>query len=315
MTKRYDVAVVGEIFADHIFTGFPQWPQPGEEAYAANYVRDLGGGVAITACALARLGRKAAVVAVVGKGDAWSRNRLQNFGVATDGLIVSQTLDTAVTVSVSTSDDRSFFTWAGANVELPAALFRPEVRDILLASRHVHFALRIDRDPAAALLTVLREGRCTLSIDPGFHPEWSRSAENQQTFSECDYFFPNEKEGRIMADSDQPQQILKRLQHLGMHGTVLKLGRNGAATASGGSLLHAIPPEMQVVDTTGAGDAFDAGFIDSILDDASLEHALARGCALGALSTRSAGALAALPDRNELEELYKDVRIEASDVD
>ena len=315
MTKRYDITVVGEIFADHVFTGFPQWPQPGEEIYASDYVRELGGGVAITACTLARLGRKAAVVAVVGKGDTWSRSRLENFGVATDGLMSSETRDTAVTVSVSTREDRSFFTWAGANVELPAALARPEVRDILLASRHVHFAMRLDRAPASALFPILREGGCTLSIDPGFHPEWSRHPENQQTFSECDFFFPNEKEGQILADSDQPQQIIERLQQAGMRGTVLKLGRNGAAAISSGQLLHAIPPEMQVIDTTGAGDAFDAGFLDSILDDPSLARALRRGCACGALSTRAAGALAALPDKEELEELYEHVRIEVSNVE
>lgn len=315
MMKRLDVTVVGEIFADHIFTGFPQWPQPGEEVYASDYVRELGGGVAITACALARLGRKAAVVAVLGEGDTWSRRRLETFGVVTDGLMYSETRDTAVTVSVSTREDRSFFTWAGANVELPAALTRSEVREILLASRHVHFAMRLDRAPASALFPILREGGCTLSIDPGFHPEWSRRAENQQTFRECTYFFPNEKEGQLMSDSDQPEQILARLQQAGMHGTVLKMGRNGAIAGAAGQVLHASPPEMPVVDTTGAGDAFDAGFLDSILDDPSLLRALRRGCACGALSTRAAGALAALPDREEMEELYEHIQIEVSNAD
>lgn len=315
MTKRFDITVVGEIFTDHIFTGFPRWPQPGEEIYASDYVRELGGGVAITACALTRLGRKAAVVAVLGKGDTWSRKRLESFGVAAEGLMSSETLETAVTVSVSTHEDRSFFTWAGANIELAAVLARADIRDILLASRHVHFAMRLDRALASALFPILREEGCTLSIDPGFHPEWSRRAENQLTFSECEYFFPNEKEGQLMSGSDQPRQIIERLQQVGMHGTVLKLGRNGAAAISAGQLLHAFPPQMQVVDTTGAGDAFDAGFLDSILEGPSFERALRRGCACGALSTRAAGALAALPNREELEELYEHVRIEVSNAE
>lgn len=312
MTKRYDVTVIGEIFTDHIFTGFPQWPQPGEEVYSSGYARELGGGVAITACALSRLGRNVAAIAVIGKGDSFSRERLHTFGVFTEGITVSPSLETAVTVSVSTREDRSFFTWAGANVELPAALARPDVRKILLASRHVHFAMRLERPLASSLLPLLREARCTISIDPGFHPEWSLLPENQQTLRDCDYFFPNEKEGQILAASNQPQQIVDRLQASGIHGTILKLGRNGAITASHGQYVHAVPPEVQVVDTTGAGDAFDAGFLDSILDDPSIERAVRRACACGSLSTRAAGALAALPDKHELENFLQHIRIEVS---
>lgn len=62
---------------------------------------------------------------------------------------------------------------------------------------------------------------------------------------------------------------------------------------------------VEVVDTTGAGDAFDAGFIDALLDDASPEDCLRRACICGALSTRAAGALSALPLREELENIYE----------
>lgn len=55
--KQYDVAVVGEIYIDHILTGFAKWPQPGEEVFTNEYMLEVGGGAAITACALARLGR------------------------------------------------------------------------------------------------------------------------------------------------------------------------------------------------------------------------------------------------------------------
>jgi len=232
--------------------------------------------------------------------------------VITEGLIESPTIDTAVTVSVSTREDRSFFTWAGANSELSAALSRPDIRERLLASRHVHFAMPLDRAIAFVLLPLLRQGGCTSSIDPGFHPEWSLQPENQQTICDCDYFFPNEKEGQIIASTEQPQQIVSRLQASGMQGAILKLGRNGAIAASRGFYIQALPPEVQVADTTGAGDAFNAGFLDSILDDPSIERALRRACACGSLSTRAAGALAALPDKNELDDFSESIRIEVS---
>ena len=306
MTQRYDITVVGEIFNDHVFSGFAQWPRPGEEVFAQGYLREIGGGAAITSCALARLGRNVAVVGVIGGSDEWSRRRLQSFGVATDGLKPSP-LDTAVTVSISTREDRSFFTWAGANRELAEHLADSSVRRILLASRHVHFAMRLDRYLASPLLPLLRDAGCGTSIDPGFHADWYRLPEHQQTLSECDYFFPNEKEGELITGRTRPQEIMSNLHELRIRGAVLKLGRRGAAAAHHGKLLFALPPRMHAVDTTGAGDAFDAGFIDSILDDPATERALRRGCACGALSTRSAGGIAALPGREELEAMDEQV--------
>lgn len=307
--KKYDVTVVGEIFSDHIFTGFAQWPQPGEEVFADAYVREIGGGGAITACALARLGRRVAVVGVVGKDDEWNRGRLRSFGVVSDGLIASD-LNTAVTVSISTSEDRSFFSWSGANRELPRHLSQPCVQEILMASRHVHFAMRLDRNSACSLLPLLQQASCSLSIDPGYHSEWYTRAENLQTLSEFDYFLPNSKEGHLITGCELPQRIIGRMLQSGFRRVVLKLGRRGAVAALDSRLISAVPPSVQVIDTTGAGDAFDAGFIDCILDEPMSARALQRGCACGTLSARAAGGLAALPNRKELEDFYEQVRIE-----
>ena len=112
MNKAWDVAVAGEIFADHVFSGFARWPQPGEELFTDSYVREVGGGAAITACALARLGRRAALHAVAGREDAWIEARLHSFDVIVDGLRLVEE-GTAVTVSLSTGEDRSFFDVAG----------------------------------------------------------------------------------------------------------------------------------------------------------------------------------------------------------
>ena len=66
MNKTWDVITVGEIYVDHILSGFTDWPDLGREVFAPSYKRELGGGAAITACALARLERRAAVFGVVG---------------------------------------------------------------------------------------------------------------------------------------------------------------------------------------------------------------------------------------------------------
>ena len=117
MTK-YDVAVVDEIYIDHIFTGFSAWPQPGEEAFARQYYREIDGGAANTACALGRLGRAVNLIGIIGVSDAdWFEARLSGFGVASEGIYRAEG-NTGVTASVSMVDDRSFFSYAGANEKL-----------------------------------------------------------------------------------------------------------------------------------------------------------------------------------------------------
>jgi sugar/nucleoside kinase (ribokinase family) len=309
MNDIHDIAVAGEIFADHVLSGFARWPQPGEELFTDAYIREAGGGAAITACALAHLGRNTAVFGVIGQNDAWTQQRLQHFGVAVDALQLSAD-DTAVTISLSTREDRSFFTWPGANRHLPAYFADPAVQHRLAQSRHIHFATSIDRTLAQTLFPKLSAAGCTLSIDPGYRPEWLLSRENWQTCAECDFFFPNEKEGQFMTGHSQPEEILRTLHAAGIRGAILKLGREGAAALVNGRICRAAAPPVEAIDTTGAGDAFDAGFLDAILDhrsipEAPISIALERGCFCGSLSTRQAGALAALPGREELNSLYE----------
>jgi sugar/nucleoside kinase (ribokinase family) len=301
LNKTWDVAVVGEIFADHVFSGFARWPQPGEEHFTDDYIREAGGGAAITACALGRLGRSVAIFAVVGEGDLWLKQRLHGFGVDIKGLRLVQTL-TAVSVSISTREDRSFLTWPGANRALPAYLEEPGTGALLAQARHIHFALPLTRESALHLFPLLRAAGCTLSLDVGHQVEWLQDPQNWLTCGEVDFFLPNDKEGLIMTGSDQPEQVLSGLVAIGIRGTVLKLGAAGAAAWAGGQLYRAPALALVPVDTTGAGDAFDAGLIDALLDGAPLPQMLQRACVAGSLSTRQAGALAALPGREELNE-------------
>ena len=304
MMKRWDVAVAGEIFADHVFSGFARWPGPGEELCTDNYVREPGGGTAITACALARLGRKAAIFAVAGREDAWLIERLLRCGVDLASLrLVEQ--GTAVTVSLSTKEDRSFFTWPGANRLLNAYLCEEQTIDALSQARHVHFAVALERPAAQLLLPQLKQAGCTLSIDPGYHLEWFSRSENQQTCRECDYFLPNFKEGQLLTGGADEDAVLQGLAGLGFHAAVLKLGARGAAVRIGGQVHRAQPLAVACVDTTGAGDAFDAGFLDAVLAGAPLAEAMQRACVCGSLSTRKTGAIAGLPLREEFDTVYE----------
>ena len=112
--KQWDVITVGDVFVDLILR-FPAWPQPGEEAFARQLRREVGGGAAITACGLARLGLRVALLTVVGSEDShWLIERLTACGVDARCIQQHATEQTGLTVSVSTAEDRGFFTYVGS---------------------------------------------------------------------------------------------------------------------------------------------------------------------------------------------------------
>lgn len=295
--------MVGEIYADHVFSGFARWPQPGEEHFTDSYIREAGGGAAITACALTRLGKTAAIFGVAGEQDGWLRERLRSFGVCLDGLKLVETA-TAVSVAISTREDRSFLTWPGANRDLAAYVAEEVTQQLLTEARHVHLAMPLERASALQLFPRLRASRCTISLDVGHHWSWLRDETNWLTCGEVDFFLPNEREAQIITQRDQQNELLRGLQASGMPNVVLKLGRDGAEASLAGRTYRAAALPVDAVDTTGAGDAFDAGLLDAFIDGAQAHEMLVRACLCGSLSTRQPGALNALPTRKELNEYH-----------
>jgi sugar/nucleoside kinase (ribokinase family) len=302
--KRHDVAVVGEIYVDHVLTGFSEWPKPGEELFTQEYIREAGGGAAITACALARLGRSVTLIGTVGEDELpWLTRRLSTFGVSTERLHAGSG-STGVTISISNALDRSFFTYIGENTHLESELANDALLEHLTEHTHVHFAVPLSIDFATRVLSRLHAASCSVSLDVGHQVAWLADSANLRTCAQVDYFLPNEREARLLCDGDADAYLDFTRRHQWTHG-VLKLGGRGAAMRSGMKTIHASSPDVRVVDTTGAGDAFNAGFMDALLDNAAAEECLRRGCVSGAMSTRFAGALGGLADRQELMECYE----------
>lgn len=304
MTKCWDVVTVGEIYIDHVFSGLKSWSQPGEEVFTRNYLRELGGGAAITACSLGRLGRKTAAFGVVGEDEeAWVKQRLSEFNVETTGL-KQVSGSTGVTMSVSVMSERSFYSYQGSNKFLWDYLLTDGLTQQLQKATHVHFAAPLERRFAEAVLPALKKAGCTLSLDVGWQPEWYQEPENLQTCLDIDYFLPNRKEAECLTGKERSVEVLLGLEQLGFSHAVVKLGAQGAAIRTGGTMLRVTSPQVEVVDTTGAGDAFNAGLIDALLSGVDAQEMLRRAAACGTLSTRAAGALNGLPTRQELEESY-----------
>jgi sugar/nucleoside kinase (ribokinase family) len=301
--KKLDVVVVGDIFIDLVMSGFRAWPQPGEEAFAEQLAREIGGGTAITACGLAQLAMGVALLAVVGREDGnWVIERLINRGVATGMVRFDSSEPTALTVSVSSAEDRAFFTYSGANRSLPRLLADPEVRADMTRARHIHLACAPEPKLLGDLCRALHAEGCSVSLDVGWQEAWLRNPESLRALREVDFFFPNEREAELMTGQSEPTAALRVFADAGARAVALKLGAKGAALLCSGQILVGEAYPVAPVDTTGAGDCFDAGFIAAWLRGEPPETCLRIANACGALSTRRLGGIAAFPTSEELNE-------------
>jgi sugar/nucleoside kinase (ribokinase family) len=310
--KSVDVLVVGEIYVDHVFSGFTRWPQPGEEILTEDYVREVGGGAATTACGLGKIGRRVNLLGLMGKADeAWVSERLSPFNVGLKGLRFIEGGMTGISVSLSTRNDRSFFTHIGVNRDLEALLLESFSLEAMLDARHIHFSMPLSRAAAASLLPTLRAAGSTTSLDVGYQPEWLANPGNASTLRDIDHFLPNSKEAEILCNSQSIDDYFNFTRHIGMSSAMLKLGAMGAAGETDHLRCLVPPPQVTALDTTGAGDAFNVGFIDALLDQAAPQERLQRACVIGALSTQRPGALTGLPDLLQYRSLYEQTYVQS----
>lgn len=295
------VMIIGEFFIDEVFTGFDTFPKLGEESFAQTFHREVGGGAAITACGLARLGIAVGVIGTIGKADgAWVVDRLRSCGVDCSGLRMDSREPTGITVSASTREDRAFLTYYGANRALEKLLRAPRTADLLQTARHIHFACAPDPENDAVLFYDLHQNRRRISIDVQSHVSWLTKPNSVKILRCCDVFFPNEREGGWIASAQEPHEILIRLRDKGLNGVALKLGGKGAALLWKRRQFLADTYPAKTIDTTGAGDCFNAGFIFAWLGGKKPQRCLEIANICGSLSTRALGGINGFPTLEEL---------------
>jgi len=300
------VLVAGELNVDLVLQGGRAFPAPGKEVLVDDFVMTLGSASAICAMGLARLGTPVAFVSVVG-ADPWGAycaDTMKAAGIDVSRVVVDSTVKTGVTVSLTSAGrDRALVSYLGPI----AALEGGAVADSAFAGfAHLHvssyFLQEKLRPSCAALFARARAAGLSTSLDPGFDPSERWQGGLRDTLGEVDLFFPNEVELRGIAGTGDVRQGLARLEN-GRTRTVVKLGPRGAATLVDGDLLEVAAFPAQIVDTTGAGDSFDAGFLHAGLQARPLAECLRWGSACGSLSTRGSGGTGRQADRAEVERL------------
>jgi sugar/nucleoside kinase (ribokinase family) len=293
----YDILVAGEINVDLILTGKTVRPSFGHERLVDDCTLTLGSSSVIFACQAAKLGLKVAFVGKVGEdtfGDFMLRG-MAAAGVDVRNVIRSSALKTGITVSLSEPHDRAMLTYLGAIAELTAA----EVSDDLLRRcRHLHVSSAfLQAKLLPDLADLFRRARalgCTTSLDTGWDPLERWGHEVVAALHQVHVLLPNEEEAPCLARALGAAGVQSAEEALvALTGAVplvaVKLGAKGAIAMAGGERYACPAPRLEVVDTTGAGDSFDAGFIYGFLKGWPVPRSLALACTTGALSTRAAG--------------------------
>ena len=299
------LACAGELFTDFIFFDLQRLPELGQELKTDDFAISLGGGAGITATAAALLGRATELVTVWGESllDAQTRERLDEAGVSRMWSEIRPNEMSGVSVAVATREDRYFLTHPGANRSVEEHLLRAETVTRLSLAGHVHFALTPSRwDPFREAVRRIRDQGVTVSWDLGWDPAAGSSQGFQDLCRELEVLFFNELEVRKYAGTPSTREALASFSH--PHNTVVvKLGGAGAIASH-----HAAAPiqvagiEVEAVESTGAGDAFNGGFLHAWMQGQTLEEALLAGNICGGLSTRLPGGVRALPQREEFDQ-------------
>lgn len=289
-----DLVTAGEAFDDYVFYSLRTLPQPGQELKTDAFSRASGGGAVITAVAAARLGLRCAIASGL-SDDAVRLLRVERVSVHN---LRRRDEPVAITVALSTRRDRCFVTFNGMNAQLPRRIapLLPRIR-----ARHVHLAFypRPCR-PWIAVIDALRRRGITSSWDFGWNPGLVQDPQFRALATSVDYLFLNRDEALLYARRRTLSGALDRWRRAPRH-VVIKLGPRGSRLVCGspGSRGHvdvrAAAARARVVDPTGAGDAFDAGFLVARLRGLSLQRALRVANRVGALSTQRAGGIAGLP--------------------
>jgi len=203
-------------------------------------------------------------------------------------------LRTGITVALSDARDRALVTYPGAI----AALRAEEIDDALLArAGHLHvssyYLQRALQPGLGALFARARALGLTTSLDPGFDPAQRWGAELLELLPLVDVFLPNALEACAVGGEPTATRALKALEN-GVTRTVVKLGGEGCLALDEDGAPLAVPAfRVEAVDSTGAGDSFDAGFLHAWRRGLPLRECLRWGAACGGLSTRGIGGTAA----------------------
>jgi sugar/nucleoside kinase (ribokinase family) len=296
--------VLGDLNLDVVLSGMAAPPSFGKEILAQSCTMKPGGSAANAAMVLAMMGARVRLFSAVGAdlhGELVLRG-LGRCGLTARHIVRKADFATGVTVSLTYPKDRLLITH-------PAGIGGTRLKDLkpgyIRKGAHLHlcsYFLQAGLRPAVGgLLERAKGAGMSTSLDPGFDPDerWDLG-ELVPYFRFIDWFLPNAGEIQAVAGRTSLPQALAELNE-DFEGVVVKAGAEGAYTRHAGDIRHFPPAAAEVVDTTCAGDCFDAAFLYRLAGGFPLEAAVGWANRIGARAASTEGLPSAKTLREEME--------------
>ena len=304
---RAAVVCAGIVVADVFVPPLARLPGPGELVATEDFVVETGGCAANAAIALARLGVRAAVVAKVGDDlfGEFVRHELSAAGVDVTGVGFVAGLGTSKSVIVPvTGEDRRFIHTFGANAALSAADLAPALAaapEVIYVGGFLALPA-LSQDELAAQLRSARQAGSRVVFDVVAPSGRALSPDDVAgVLPEVDYFVPNDDEAAALTGESDPRRQVESLLELGAGTVVVTMGERGLVAASRDETIELPAPRVDVVEPSGAGDAFAAGLVYGLLQGWALSRCLEFAAVIGASACTSLGCTAGLFTRAEAD--------------
>lgn len=297
--SEFDISIAGEINLDLILYGLPVSMPTERELLASQFKFTLGSSSAILAHNLAVLGSKVAFITRLGSDElgAIGMDRLAASGVDVSRAVRSQgETTTGITLVLPHGHERHILTYLGTIAEMKIADLD---LDYLARARHFHlsslFLQRALHPDVPQLFRDLKRSGLTLSLDTNDDPEGRWDGVLPELLDLIDVLLPNDAEVCRIAHRDNVDEALEWLSgHVPL--IVVKCGSRGALIQRGNERIAVDPVRVEVVDTIGAGDSFNAGFLSAWVRGLDLEACGRAANIAGALSTLRPGGTEAFRD-------------------
>lgn len=310
MAHKFDVIVVGELNVDLIFDGLGEkLPVVGKEIIADEMTLTLGSSSAILAANLSVLGPKVSFIGKVGKDNFADLvlNSLTKKGVDISNIIHTSEHKTGITVACSYENDRAMVTHPGAMDHLTINDIKP---DVLKQAKHLHMSSVFFQNGLKPniydLFKMAKEAGLTTSFDPQWDPAERWDVDLEVLLPFVDVFLPNIVELQYLTNTKSREDALQKIAEVA-NIVVVKDGTNGSYLWTAKQQFHQpIFPNPTVVDTIGAGDSFNSGFISKFINKETLTSCMEFGALTGAINTTQAGGTTAFTDIEGVREIAMD---------
>lgn len=307
MTSPPRICVLGSINMDLVVQA-PRFAHPGETVLGGAFETHPGGKGANQAIAAAKLGAHASLIGCIG-GDAYGREMIEcisSFGIDLTGLEVRE--GSATGVGVITIDrntgENMIIVASGANMKVTAQQIE-RAAPIIEQSQALLLQFEVPMRANTAAARVAKSAGVPVIVNA------APAKELPHELLECtDVLIVNRAEAALLngfSPDDAPLEMFAGLCSLGIDHVVMTLGPDGALVNLDGTCLQAFAPEVDAVDSVGAGDAFTGAFAAAMAGERPVDEALRHAIAAGSLAVTRAGAIPSLPEGDSVRKLAETI--------